>query len=63
MFIKKRKFINFKSDKNKIFMLLRDKYKEDPVGKYFPDFSILKYVEHISASKPYYSIVWNKTQA
>ena len=44
-------------------MLLRDKYESDSVRKYFPDFSIMKYLEHIGASKPYYSLVFNQTQA
>lgn len=44
-------------------MLLRDKYQGDPVVKYFPDFSIVKYLQHISATKPYYSLIFNQSQA
>lgn len=36
-------------------MLLRDLYMEDPVLSFFPDFSIMSYVQHLSGSgKPYY---------
>jgi hypothetical protein len=43
-------------------MLMRDKYMGDPVAKYFPDTSIVKYLEHISFAKPYYKWVWNEGQ-
>ncbi len=44
-------------------MLVRDKYQGDVVTKYFPDFSIVKNLEHISAIKPYYSLAFNQDQA
>ena len=44
-------------------MLVRDKYQGDSVVKYFPDFSVLKYVQHISGFKPYYRSIFTMRQA
>lgn len=38
-------------------MLLRDRYIEDPVLQFFPDFSIMSYVTHLTSIKPYYRYI------
>lgn len=43
-------------------MLLRDRYVEDPVLQFFPDFSILSYVSHLAGLKPYYRYMMTKDE-
>ena len=43
-------------------MLERDNYKEDYTIKYFPDYSIAKYVEYIQGMKPFYSLYFDPIQ-
>ncbi len=33
---------------------MRDRYTEDTVIQYFPDFSVISYVSHLAGLKPYY---------
>jgi hypothetical protein len=42
-------------------MLERDKYHEDPIYGYFPNFSLEKYSEHIIAmNKPFHKLIFNE---
>lgn len=43
-------------------MLMRDRYAEDAVIQFFPDFSILNFVSHLAGLKPYYRYIMSKDE-
>lgn len=43
-------------------MLLRDRYSEDTVLQFFPDFTILSFISHLAGLKPYYKYILPKDE-